>query len=232
MPVIVGGAQAALGIAQGIGGLIQNKRATKALERLQTPTYTPARSISDYYNEAKQRYNTSPYASALYNTQMQNINRSTAAGISGLQSRRLGIGGISSLIQGQNDAMLKASASAEQERDRRFSQYGQASGMMGQEERQAFQINKMLPYEKQYNLLAAKAGGGAQIMNAGLQNIGGAANTYGGMKMAQDYYGTQGLQSNPYKNDPYWGRQDPTGNDYYGQDNYTPSSPVKRASYN
>jgi hypothetical protein len=163
------------------GGLLQmgigffgGRRARKALEGLQSPTYTPAKSISDYYTEAKQRYNQSPYASTLYNTQMQSIGRNTAQGIAGLQSRRQGIGGISALIQGQNDATLKAAGAAEQQREQRFGQYGQASGAMAGEERQAFNINKMMPYERRYNMLAQKAQGYNQMFNAGLQNVYGA----------------------------------------------------------
>jgi hypothetical protein len=90
----------------------------------------------------------------------------------------MGIGGISSLIQGQNDATLKAAAAAEQQREQRFSQYGQAASAMGAEERQAFNINKMMPYEKRYNLLAMKAQGNNQMANAGLQNIYGAGQSY------------------------------------------------------
>lgn len=186
---IMAGAQAIGGIAQGITGFFGGRKARKQLENLQTPTYTPAKSISDYYAEAKQRYNTSPYASTMYNTQMQNINRNTAQGIAGLQSRRLGIGGISSLIQGQNDAMLKAAGAAELQRDQRFGQLGAASQAMAGEERQAFNINKMMPYERRYNLLAMKAQANNQLLNAGMQNVMGAGQTY---LMGRSMQGGQG----------------------------------------
>src|SRR6266540_354420 len=187
---------------QGIGGLIQagigffgGRKARRDLENLQTPTYDPAKSISDYYAEAKNRYGISPYASTLYNTQMQNINRSTASGISGLQSRRMGIGGISSLIQGQNDAMLKAAATAEQQRDQRFGQLGAASQAMAGEERQAFNINKIMPYEKRYNMLAMKAQGYNELLNSGLKNIfgGGQAGAAYGSALG----GMSGMQRQP-----------------------------------
>lgn len=175
---IMSAVQGVTGLAQTIGGFFGARKARKQLENLQTPTYTPAKSITDYYTESKQRYNQSPYASTLYNTQMQNINRNTAQGIAGLQSRRMGIGGISSLIQSQNDATLKAAAAAEQQKEQRFGQYGQAAGAMAGEERQAFNINKMMPYEKRYNLLAMKAQGNNQAMNAGMQNMFGAGQSY------------------------------------------------------
>ncbi len=203
--------QAAQGAKQEIGGKIQmaigyfgGRRARKQLEGLQSPIYTPAKSISDYYTEAKQRYNQSPYASTLYNTQMQSIGRNTAQGIAGLQSRRQGIGGISSLIQGQNDATLKAAAAAEQQKDQRFGQYGQASGAMAGEERQAFNINKMMPYERRYNMLAQKAQAYNQMFNAGLSNA------YGGGQATS--IGAAGMAAS--NSSPYYARQDYSGNDY------------------
>lgn len=171
--------------AQAVGGLVQTgmglfggRKARKQLENLQTPTYTPAKSISDLYAEAKQRYNTSPYASTLYKTQQQSIGRNVNQGLAGLQSRRLGIGGVSSLVQGANDASLKSAIAAEQQQEQRFGQYGQAANAMAGEERQAFNINQMMPYEKKYNLLAMKAQGNNQMANAGMQNIAGAGQSY------------------------------------------------------
>lgn len=188
------------GILQMGIGLLGGRRARRALEGLQSPIYTPAKSISDYYTEAKQRYNQSPYASTLYNTQMQSIGRNTAQGIAGLQSRRQGIGGISSLIQGQNDATLKAAAAAEQQKDQRFGQYGQASGAMAGEERQAWNINKMMPYERRYNMLSQKAQGYNQMFNAGLSNYfgGGQAGAIAGAGAASNIQG-----SSPYATDDY-----------------------------
>jgi hypothetical protein len=175
---ILSGAQAVGGLIQTGVGLIGARKARKQLEGLQTPTYTPAKSISDYYNQALSRYQQSPQQSNLYKMQAQNIARGTAQGIAGLQDRRSALSGISGLIQGQNDAQLKALSAAEQDQSQKFSQLGAASQAMGAEERQAFNINKMMPYEKQYNLLAMKAQANNQLTNAGLQNIYGAGQSY------------------------------------------------------
>jgi hypothetical protein len=131
---------------------------------------------------------------------MQSIERNTAKGIAGLQSSGQGIGGISSLIQGQNDATLKAAAAAEQQKDQRFGQYGQASGAMAGEERQAWNINKMMPYERRYNMLAQKAQGYNQMFNSGMQNFfgGGQAGAIAGAGAASNMSG-QGAPS--YAND-------------------------------
>jgi len=175
MPVIIGGATAAIGGIQSIIGGSKARKARRELEGLQTPQYEKSRSITDYYNQALGRYQQSPYQSNLYKMQAQNIARGTAQGIAGLQDRRSALAGIPALVQGQNDAYLKAAAAAEQQQSQNFAQLGSASQAMAGEERQAFNINKMLPYQRKADLLGQKAAGYTQLMNAGLQNV------YGGL---------------------------------------------------
>lgn len=167
IPLITAGA----GLLQGILGGIKAKKTQKALENLQSPTYDPNQSILSFYNNALQRYNVDPYNSTLYKTQQQNIGRGVNQGIGALNDRRSGLAGISSLIQGQNDALLKAGIAAENQKDQRFGQFGSAAQMKAAEEKQAFNINKMMPFERKYNLLAMKAGAANKTANDGLQNI-------------------------------------------------------------
>jgi hypothetical protein len=63
--------------------------------------------------------------------------------------------------------------------------------MKAEDDLRGFQYNKIAPYEKQYNLLAMKAGGGAQIMNSGMQNIFGAASNATSMYNANQAYGSK-----------------------------------------
>jgi hypothetical protein len=206
MPVTLGLVTAGIGAAQGIAGFFQGKKARKQLENLQTPTYTPSKSITDYYNEAQRRYQESPYQSNLYKMQAQNIARGTAQGIAGLQDRRSALAGISGLVQGQNDALLKAGVAAEQQQNQRFGQLGAASQAMGAEQRQAFNINQMMPYQKQLGILNQKAAGGAQLMNAGLQNV------YGGLTGAMYMSGLSGNRQSPSSTPQDY---DPAAGDHY-----------------
>lgn len=184
--------QGAAGLAQSIFGGSRASRAQKELERMQSPIYSPSQSILDYYNQAKARYSTSPYDSSLYKLQSQNIQRGVAQGLGALNDRRMAIGGISSLIQGQNDALLKAGAAAEQEQSQRFGQLGQATGMKAGEEAKMFQYNKLYPFERKSALLGAKAAGGAATMNAGLSNIFGGLSSIGNMGLLKQLYGDSG----------------------------------------
>lgn len=185
MPIPALAAAAAPAIIQGVGGLVQSifggnkeKKALNALESLQTPKYTANKGILDYYNTAMQRYNVNPYQSQEYQYGQTAANRNLAAGVGALQDRRSAVGGISRLTAGANDAALRNGIAAEQEQNQRFGQLGSATGMKAQDDMTRFQYNEVAPYEKQYNLLSAKAGSGANLANAGLQNI------FGGLSSA------------------------------------------------
>jgi hypothetical protein len=172
--------QGVAGIAQAIGGGIQAKRAEKKLNKL-VDSYKPNESIMDYYNKALSRYNANPYTSNMFNMQKQAINRNVASGVNSLQSRRGAVAGINSLVQSANDGYLKAAATAEGQQAQALGQLGQATGMKAQEQ--------FKPFEMRYNLLSQKAGAGAQIMNAGLSNIFGGAQSASDMKMIEKMYG-------------------------------------------
>jgi len=183
------------GTIQSIIGASRERKAENALENLQTPTYTANKSILDYYNQALQRYGVNPYQTAQYNYGIQQGNRNFAAGVNALQDRRSAVGGVSRLMALSNDNALKQGMAAEQEQNQRFGQLGEATNMKSADDRYGFQINKILPYEKQYNLFAAKAAGGAQMLNAGLGNIFGGAGNAGNVLTGKNLYSNTGGNS-------------------------------------
>jgi hypothetical protein len=196
-------AQAGLGLFQGIGGMIQQKKATKQLENMQSPTYTANQGIMDYYNKALQRYNVDPYQTSMFKMQQQNANRGLASGLNALQGRRAALAGVSNLVQGYNDSSLKAGAAAEQQQGQNLSQLGQAAGAKAGEEQRAFQINQQDPFERKYNLKSMKAGGGVDIMNSGISNIFGAANTLTQKQQLDQMYSNGGGQQSTTNFVPY-----------------------------
>lgn len=171
LPLAIPLLQAGAGILQTIIGGGKARKAQRELERLQTPTYTPNKSIIDYYDKALSRFNTDPYQSELYKQQQQQIGRNATTAINQAQDRRSGLAAVSGINRGANDAMLNAGVAAEQQRNQRFGQLGNAAGMRANEDMTAFQYNQVAPYEKKYNLLAMKAAGNNQTAQAGMQNI-------------------------------------------------------------
>lgn len=195
LPLLIPAIQAGVGIAQSIFGGARARKAQRALENMPMPAYAPSKSITDYYSQALNRYNASPYNSSLYTMQKQNAERGVNQGLSALQDRRGALAGVSGLIQGQNDAMLKAAAMAEDRKSQEFSQLGQAAQMKAGEDRQAFNINQIMPFQHKVNLLSQKAAGGAATMNAGLQNAFGGLSTMGQMKFQDYLYNKYGSNS-------------------------------------
>lgn len=185
LPIIGAG----IGLAQSIFGHSREKKALKGLERMQTPMYGGSTSIMDYYNKALQRANQSPYQSQQYQQANQLADRSQAAGVNSLQSRNSAVGGISRLSAVRNNAGIQAGVQAENEQSRRMNELGQAAGVKAQDDLTQFQYNKVAPYEKNYNLLAMKAGSGGQMMNAGISNIFGAIGAANDNSMIKKMYG-------------------------------------------
>lgn len=179
--------QAGAGLVQSIFGGRAAKRNEKRLDKhiSQTPTYEPNKSVLDFYNMALQRYGVSPTDSAMYKQQSKDINQNVASGIAGLQDRRSALGGVSSIVRAANDAKLNANVAAEQQRNQRFNELGQATGMKSAEEQLAFKQNKMLPFELKYNILSQKAGAANQTLNAGLTNIFGGLQNWGNYNTAK-----------------------------------------------
>ena len=169
---IAGIAQGLLGAGQAIFGAKKARKTQKQLEGM-IEGYKPNESILDFYNKSLQRYNTNPYQSTTYQTQMQNADRTTASGLSGLQDRRSAVGGVSRLAAIQNDASLKAGMAAESEQGQRLNQLGAATAMKVPEDKYKF--------EAKYNLLGQKAGAANQTANAGISNL------YGGLSSIADY---------------------------------------------
>lgn len=167
----IAGGQALYGLGQSIFGGIARNKALKKLEGLQTPTYTPNQSIGDFYETAKNRFNVNPFESAEYKIAQTNADRAAANSINSLQDRRGALAAISGINAGQNNAMLKAGTMATNEQNQRFGVLGNATNMKANDDKTAFQYNKVAPYEKQYNLLAMKAGAASNTVNSGTQNI-------------------------------------------------------------
>lgn len=180
-------AQGVGGIAQAVGGAIQEHRAEKKYTKL-INSYKPNESIMDYYNKALQRYNINPYTSAMYRQQTQFANRGLATGISALHKARGN--DIAALVQGYNDAGLKAAVTAEGQQGQQLAQLGNAAAMKTQEEK--------YPFELKANMYAQKAAGGAQRLNAGVSNIFGAAQNIGNMQMVNRMYSDETPQSSDY----------------------------------
>jgi len=177
-------AQAALGVGQML--FSHPKREQTKLENI-AKGYQPNASIMDYYNKALAKYSPNAYESAAYREGQTRIGSNLATGISATQNRGAGVGAVGSLVAGANRASLGNIANAENINSAALGRLGQASVMKAGEDKYKFEMLA--------NLYGAKATGGANIMNAGLTNIGNAANSYSQMQMIQNAYDKGGRKS-------------------------------------
>lgn len=163
---VAGGVGALVGGIQSLIGGGQARRARRALDNLQTPTYQANRSILDYYNQAL-----NPQSSLEYQLADQETGANLATGLSAAQDRRGGLAAIGGLVRQRNNAMLRTAADAQ-------SRLGQATQMKAAEDQQEWNVNKMLPFQKKYATLMSQMGAGNQLLNSGLSNAFGGLSTF------------------------------------------------------
>jgi hypothetical protein len=181
---IAGGTALASG-ASAIGSNTRRKRREGELDAYakQSPLYTGSKPISEYYQQALNRYNENAYQSQQYQMGAMNARRATAQGLGALQDRRSAIGGISRLEAGQNAAMQNLGAQAEAQRNQRFGQLGGATQMKNADLMQQFDINKMTPYNRQLALKQMKAQAANEEYSRDVSNTMGAMNNLASVGM-------------------------------------------------
>jgi hypothetical protein len=166
----------ALQTGLGIFGMHKNQ---KALDALSNPMYTPNRAIADYYSAAKSRYDAGPYNSNYYQQAEKNAGRGLATGISSLMDRH-SAGNIAGLVQGNEDQLQKAGVQAEAMQSRNLGQLGQAAGAKAGDDRYAFDINQMMPFERKYGELSQRLQNSRALFNSGVNNLFGGLTGGGG----------------------------------------------------
>ena len=174
-PALLAAIPAAAQTAIGIGNMLFSgrKKQEANLENIasNTPTYSGSTPISNYYNQAMQRYNTNPTSSAIYQRGMQDTNANTNNALSQLQDRRSGIAGIGAINQQANTANLNTEVQAENQQNQRFGELGSATQMKDSDDRFKFQTNTIDPFQLKLSLANMKAQAANSRYNAGVQNF-------------------------------------------------------------
>lgn len=147
--------QGGIGLAQTIFGGLGAAKARRAAEKAMQPD----QSVMDYYNKARAAYDPNAYRSAQFQQESGQLNRSLTSALGAAQTRRGGLMALPGLVQSGQDAMGRAVARAEQQRQSNLSQLGGAS-MRASAER-----------DKMRNLLLQRYAQKANLMNQGMQNV-------------------------------------------------------------
>ena len=150
------------------------RKAQDELERKakNSPLYRGNPSIDKIYNESLARYFESPYQAAQYKNAQNAARRTTATGISGLQSWGSAIGGIGKLASIENNAIQNAGVQAEANSNQRFGQFVNTAQMKKDEDYKVFDINKMTPFNRELQLGQMKSAAAGDRYAAGMQMVG------------------------------------------------------------
>lgn len=164
----------ASGLLSGITGFFQRRKAKRALANLKRPEYQIPEEVLRSQKLAEQAA-AEGLPSQQYNQAQQNIQRQQNRAISMAADRRSGLMALPGIQQSSNDALLNLDVKDAQARMANQQKLYGILGQTAQYRDKAFDINKMQPYERDYNYYQSLLGAGNQNLLAGADKfIGGA----------------------------------------------------------
>lgn len=171
MPVLAPmAAQAASGLISGITGIFQKKKANKLLNNLHRPEYTIPNEVMQNQKQAELNARQG-LPSEQYQQAMQNIQRQQNRTLQAATDRRGGLLAASAAQQNANDSLLGLDvANAKARLGNQQALYGINNQVAGYRDK-AFQINKMQPYQQNYNYAMGLLGAGNQNVTGGIDKL-------------------------------------------------------------
>lgn len=163
-------ANIASGLLSGVTGFFQRRQAKKALSKLIRPQYEIPNEILENQKKAEMAANEG-LPSAQYNQAMQNIQRQQNRALTAASDRRGGLMALPGLQQQANDTQLNLDVkNAEQRLKNQQQLYGINSQVAGYRDK-AWNINKMQPYERDYQYNMGLLGAGNQNLLSGADKL-------------------------------------------------------------
>lgn len=175
------------GLLSGITGFFQRRKAKKALAGLQRPEYQIPNEVLQNQKMAEKAASEG-LPSQQYNQAVQNIQRQQSRALSAATSRRGGLMALPGVQQQANDALLGLDVKDAQARMANQQQLYGINSQVGAFRDKAWDINKMQPYQRDYNYNMSLLGMGNQNMLAGADKL------LGGAGMMIDSSGKTGSQ--------------------------------------
>lgn len=202
-------AQGVGGIISGINGISQRRQAKRMLRSLQRPQYNIPNEVLQNQKMAEQAAQQG-LPSQQYAQAMQNISRQQNQALQASRDRRGGLMTVAQNQQSANDALLNldvANANARMQNQQTL--YGINNQVAGYRDK-AFDINRMQPYQRDYQYANSLLGAGNQNIMGGIDRLLGAgAGVAGGKQMwnSQGLFGNgQSANMGSYSPFPYEGQ--------------------------
>lgn len=158
------------GLISGVTGFFQRRKAKKALANLHRPEYNIPNEVLQNQKRAEMSASEG-LPSQQYNQAMQNIQRQQSRALSAASDRRGALMALPGIQQQANDALLGLDVKDAQARMNNQQQlYGINSQVAGYRDKQ-WDINKMQPYQRDYNYNMSLLGAGNQNMLSGADKL-------------------------------------------------------------
>lgn len=154
----------------GIAGLLQRRKAKKLLAGLTQPVYSTANEILQNQKRAELAANEG-LPSQQYNNAMKNFKNNQANVLASAMDRRSALMALPKILQQTNMATgnLDAQDAAARQQNQRIL-YG-INSEVGQYRDKEFQLNKMNPYQRDYNYAMGLLGAGNQNLISGVDKL-------------------------------------------------------------
>jgi hypothetical protein len=173
--------QAAGGIAKGVVGYFQNRKANKLLKGLQYPTETMPSALVENQNRWRQLAGQG-LPSQQYAQAMRNLQRTQLSSLMAAHDRRGGLGSIAGIQQGTNDASLNLDTADARMRLQNEQGLMNVNNQVAATQRDLFQKNIRDKHTQDYGYAMRLKGQGNQNMFGGLDQLLGAGQYYAASK--------------------------------------------------
>lgn len=204
-----GAANMLSGIFSGIVGMGQRRKAKKMLASLQRPEYVIPNEIMQNQRMAQQAANEG-LPSQQYNQAMQNIQRQQNRALTAAGSRRGALMALPGLQQQANDQLLNLDVKDAQARMANQQKLYGVNTLLANYRDKAFDLNKMQPYQQNYNYAQSLLGMGNQNLYGGIDKVlGGGGQIFdsiGGRNGKPSKSSGQPIYSNGYGPDSDYGK--------------------------
>jgi len=179
LPLLIpAAAQFGLGLVQSLtsgAGAAQSNFEKFAKQR---PLAQRSKSLDEYYQEARNRYQENPLTTPYYLESLKQADRTTAQQLANLQSRGAALGSIGKIGQLNLDAKSRGLQGSLAQKAQQFSQYGQAAQLQNQQDKYLYDVNQATPFNTMLGIQQMKSQAANDRKNAGLSMMGSALGNY------------------------------------------------------
>lgn len=195
---ILGVGQALFGGISAASAAADARREQRRLEKqaAASPLQKASPELSDYYQQALNRYKENPFTTPYYLETVKQADRAAANALGAMQSRGGALGSVGRINQILSDTKNRGIAGAVQNKNAQFSQFGQAAQAKAAEQNRLFNVNQQAPYERMLQLQQLKTQAANDRYSAGMSTLAQGLGNVAQYGIAKELYGQPKAEAN------------------------------------